>query len=465
MVEKLTQKNLKLFLILLLILSMAVISGCVSRNPFRSKGVIPIPIPIGYSESPRIEGELSDDFGNNVKFNESFIFDRNVTFNLESERIRIKIKNHKTGEPIIGARVSIYWNRKEDKPLDIYLFDIKYTNSEGEALFSKSNAQNLSSIRSRYKNNPEIVSRISNIDVFIEYEGTKATLSIQERERGESEESQYLQLPQYTPKPQYSPQPQYSQALEPGDYTNSISMEFMLIPAGEFDMGSIGEDKHRVNYDGPVHHVRISNAFYIGKYEVTQKQWREVMGNNPSMFKGNYLPVENISWYDAQEFIKKLNEIEGTNKYRLPSEAEWEYVARAGTSTKYFFGEDESQINDYAWYDDGSGVKTHLVGLKKPNPWGLYDIYGNVFEWVQDNGHNDYNGAPVDGSAWEREDSTSRVFRGVCQHGNGTVVSYDNETYTTVSTYSYWSCSSANHGSDDPNMRFAGLGFRLVRDF
>jgi formylglycine-generating enzyme required for sulfatase activity len=194
--------------------------------------------------------------------------------------------------------------------------------------------------------------------------------------------------------------------------TNSIGMEFALIPAGEFNMGSPSNEAGRLDWEGPVHHVKIGNALYMGKYDVTQKQWRDVMRNNPSTFKGDNLPVVNISWNDVQDFIKKLNEKEGGNKYRLPTEAEWEYAARAGTTTSYFFGDDESMLGDYAWYGANSGSKIHDVGQKKPNPWGLYDMYGNVWEWVQDTWHENYNGAPIDGSSWESEGGFFRVNRG-----------------------------------------------------
>ena len=128
-------------------------------------------------------------------------------------------------------------------------------------------------------------------------------------------------------------------------------MEFVLIPAGEFMMGSPSNEKGRYDDEGPVHKVTIKNSFYMGKYPVTQKQWKKVMGNNPSNFKGEDRPVENVSWEDVHEFVKKLNEKEGTDKYRLPSEAEWEYACRAGTQTRYSFGDDESKLNEYAWYD------------------------------------------------------------------------------------------------------------------
>jgi formylglycine-generating enzyme required for sulfatase activity len=162
---------------------------------------------------------------------------------------------------------------------------------------------------------------------------------------------------------------------------NSIGMEFVLIPAGTFMMGSEkGEADER-----PVHRVTISQPFYLGKYEVTQAQWQAVMGRNPSLFQGDAtLPVEQVWWDEVQEFLRKLNAMEGGNKYRLPTEAEWEYAARAGSSTEYSFGDATSQLGDYAWYRANSGGKTHPVGQLKPNAWGLYDIHGNVMEWVQD---------------------------------------------------------------------------------
>jgi formylglycine-generating enzyme required for sulfatase activity len=173
-------------------------------------------------------------------------------------------------------------------------------------------------------------------------------------------------------------------------------MTFTLISAGDFYMGSeeSGDEK-------PVHKVKINNPFYLGIYPVTQREWKAVMDDNPSYFKGDDMPVEQVSWDDVQEFIKKLNEKEGTDRYRLPSEAEWEYACRVGTTSRYSFGDDESKLGDYAWYDDNSGDKTHPVGQKKPNSWGLYDMHGNVWEWVQDKWHDSYGGAPTDGSAWE----------------------------------------------------------------
>ena len=164
-------------------------------------------------------------------------------------------------------------------------------------------------------------------------------------------------------------------------FTNSLGMEFVLIPAGEFMMGSNdGESDEQ-----PVHEVTISQPFYLGKYEVTQGQWEAVMGNNPSRFTGDSnRPVETVTWNDVQVFIRKLNEREPGRTYRLPTEAEWEYAARAGKTTAYSFGDDPSQLGEYAWYRNNSDRKTYPVGQLKPNPWGLCDMHGNVWEWVQD---------------------------------------------------------------------------------
>ncbi|WP_321416959.1 SUMF1/EgtB/PvdO family nonheme iron enzyme [uncultured Methanomethylovorans sp.] len=228
---------------------------------------------------------------------------------------------------------------------------------------------------------------------------------------------------------------------------NSIGMEFVLIPAGEFQMGS-----NESNNEQSVHKVRVSKPFYLGKYPVTQKEWQAVMGTYPSHFKDDNNPVEKVSWNDVQEFVKKLNAKEGTDKYRLPFEAEWEYACRAGTTTKYSFGDDESKLGEYAWYyansKDGSLFakrKTRPVGQKKPNPWGLYDMHGNVWEWCKGRRHNSYNGAPTDGSAWIDVISSIRVSRGGGWYSDA------------------MDCRSADRRYDDPDFRCFYLGFRLLR--
>lgn len=185
-------------------------------------------------------------------------------------------------------------------------------------------------------------------------------------------------------------------------FTNSIGMKFVLIPAGTFKMGShVSPEEVAKEYGGgaewsedeqPLHDVTLSNPFYMLTTEVTQWQWKKVMGNNPSRFKscGDDCPVEGVAWEDAQGFVRKLNSMEGTDKYRLPTEAEWEYACRAGSTTEYYFGDSESGLNAYAWYRSNSQDMTHLVGLKKPNAWGLYDMHGNVSEWCQDRYDQNY---------------------------------------------------------------------------
>lgn len=163
---------------------------------------------------------------------------------------------------------------------------------------------------------------------------------------------------------------------------NTFGMAFVHVPAGSFPMGC-GESDDQCLYDEkPRHLVTVSQPFYLGKFEVTQAQWAAVMGTRPGAFRGDDLPVENVSWDDAQEFIRRLNALEGTDKYRLPTEAEWEYAARAGTMTKFSF--DAARAGEYAWYWDDSGNTTHPVGEKLPNPLGLHDMHGNVWEWVRD---------------------------------------------------------------------------------
>ena len=156
-------------------------------------------------------------------------------------------------------------------------------------------------------------------------------------------------------------------------------MEFVWVPAGEFRMGSTSSEA--VDWEQPVTRVRISRGFWLGQHEVRQAEWQAVMGTNPSRFSGcGSCPVERVSWDDAQGFIRRLNERDGKVRYRLPTEAEWEYAARAGTSGDHYGGD----LNAIAWYDDNSGFRTQPVGQKAPNAWGLHDMLGNVSEWVQD---------------------------------------------------------------------------------
>lgn len=191
-----------------------------------------------------------------------------------------------------------------------------------------------------------------------------------------------------------------------------VCNELVKLPAGSFKMGS--EDGG--NDEKPVRMVTVA-AFEISRTEVTQAQWQAVMGNNPSELKTNGAkrPVEMVSWSEIQEFLSKLNKNSSGYTYRLPTEAEWEYAARAGGQGMWSFGDDESKLGEYAWYSSNSQKSTQDVASKKPNSWGLYDIHGNVDEWVQDCYEDNYNkGQPINGIAHRTDDNTCeyRLVRG-----------------------------------------------------
>ena len=165
---------------------------------------------------------------------------------------------------------------------------------------------------------------------------------------------------------------------------SGVKLNMIMVAAGEFTMGD--------NESKPSHPVKITRPFYLGQYEVTQKQWEAVMGNNPSRFTDASKPVERVSWYDCQEFIAKLNIKAETDmgKYALPTEAQWEYACRAGSENKFCFGGDKRKLLNYGWHVNNSGSVTHPVGEKKPNAWGFYDMHGNVAEWCRDWYEPDY---------------------------------------------------------------------------
>ncbi len=194
------------------------------------------------------------------------------------------------------------------------------------------------------------------------------------------------------------------------DLGRGVKMDFVLIPSGSFMMG----DKKGDEEEKPVHKVTISKPFYLGKFEVTQEQWRAVMGANPSHFKGAKNPVDRVSWEACEAFIKKLNEnfARSSVTFALPSEAEWEYACRAGSTTRYSFGDREADLAKYGWFEGNAGGKTHPVGQKKPNAWGLYDMHGNVWQWCGDCYDADYYKKSPAADPTGPTAVTSRVLRG-----------------------------------------------------
>ena len=230
------------------------------------------------------------------------------------------------------------------------------------------------------------------------------------------------------------------------DLGNGITLEFVHIPAGTFDMGSKPNEKFRDDDEGPVRSVQITQAFYLGKYEITQSQYTAVMGENPSYHRGSNLPVESVSWDDAIAFCKCLSQKIGRS-VRLPTEAEWEYACRAGTDTGYYWCNHTSfsQTFDYAWSSQNGIEGTHGVGQKKPNQWGLYDMAGNVWEWCADWYADSYEKASfVDPKG--PGSGKYRVLRGG---------SWD---------YSAVRCLSANRSWDPPSDRRSNYGFRVALD-
>jgi formylglycine-generating enzyme required for sulfatase activity len=266
-------------------------------------------------------------------------------------------------------------------------------------------------------------------------------------------------------------------------------LRMIRIPAGSFMMGSPDTERGRAGDEGPVHQVTIANDFYMGQTEVTQAQWEAVMGFNPSSTShgiGPNHPVNRVSWDDVQDFIVALNNLSGEGNFRLPSEAEWEFACRAGTATRFYFGnslgcaddcsncEAEEPViigkrlspgngdfpeefdplkgfglpfnfdrEDFMWYCWNGADVTHPVRSLRPNALGLYDMAGNLYEWIQDGYHLDYTGAPTDGSAWV-VDGTGRVFRG--------------GAWLDIARI----CRSAVRNFIDPGTKSFTIGFRLA---
>ncbi|NEO52928.1 MAG: SUMF1/EgtB/PvdO family nonheme iron enzyme [Okeania sp. SIO3B5] len=245
--------------------------------------------------------------------------------------------------------------------------------------------------------------------------------------------------------------PQHQTEVITENLGNGVTLKMVKIPAGRFLMGSPETEAERDNSESPQHYVEVPE-FFMGKYPVTQAQWQAVMGNNPSYFKGANRPVENVSWNDATKYCQKLSQKTG-KKYSLPSESQWEYACRAGTTTPFYFGETiTSELASYdgtsTYADEPKGKyrkETTNVGKFPPNAFGLYDMHGNVWECCQDVWHSNYNGAPTDGSAWETGgDSNYRILRGGSWINNS------------------FNCRSARRNDNDADYRDNYRGFRVV---
>lgn len=237
------------------------------------------------------------------------------------------------------------------------------------------------------------------------------------------------------------------------DLGNGVTLEMISIPGGSFKMGSPSAEKSRNSNESPQHDVNVP-AFFMGRFEVTQEQYQQVMGTNPSRFEGKKRPVKQVSWNDAVEFCKKLSQNTGRT-YRLPSEAEWEYACRAGTTTPFHFGETittelANYNGNYTYASEPKGKyrqQTTEVGIFLPNAFGLYDMHGNVWEWCQDTWHESYTGAPKDGSAWINNDNQYHLLRG------GSWINSPNYCRSASRYFNTW---AERDFIDDP------VGFRVV---
>jgi formylglycine-generating enzyme required for sulfatase activity len=243
--------------------------------------------------------------------------------------------------------------------------------------------------------------------------------------------------------------------------TNSLGMKLVLIPAGEFLMGSAENDTAAPADEKPRRKVRIARAFSLGVYQVTQEQYREVTGTNPSCFEGAAgLPVESVSWEDAVAFCNRLSEREGLSPcydlgrgthvegsgYRLPTEAEWEYAARAGSAGRFCFGDDDARVGEFAWFSDNSDDRTHPVGQKQPNAFGLYDVHGNVWEWCCDFFDPLFYGKAPGVDPCCSSATALRVHRGGCWADGP------------------WYLRSSDRGASAQDSRDNDVGFRVARN-
>jgi formylglycine-generating enzyme required for sulfatase activity len=231
--------------------------------------------------------------------------------------------------------------------------------------------------------------------------------------------------------------------------------EFVVLKPGaeahpaSFRMGSAGDAPAQ---EQPAHTVTLKQPFAIARYEVTQELYEAIMGRNPSKWGGPRNSVEMVNWDEAVQFCRKataelrrLKLLAEGEEIRLPSEAEWEYACRAGTTTRYSFGDDAAALGAYCWFTGNAKGNDPPVGAKKPNPWGLYDVHGYIWEWCQDAWHPTYEGAPADGSAWEAAGAKERVLRG--------------GAWTETAE----NCRSATRGRRAADYRSDAVGFRCVR--
>ncbi len=232
--------------------------------------------------------------------------------------------------------------------------------------------------------------------------------------------------------------------IEAAMLLENLKQQMVTVQGGTFTMGCTEEQSSCDDDEEPVRQVQV-NSFRISTYEVTQDLWEAVMGKNPSYFKNcPRCPVEEVSWDDTQAFLQKLNALTG-ERYRLPTEAEWEYTARGGQQSRGYQHAGSDDVDAVAWHRWNSGNKTHPVGQKQPNELGLYDMSGNLWEWGQDCWYDSYLGAPSDGSAWKIGNCARRVVRGG---------SWD---------FGPWSLRSANRSGYDSGYRSSNVGFRIAQ--
>jgi len=223
------------------------------------------------------------------------------------------------------------------------------------------------------------------------------------------------------------PQPVYKDSITL-NLSRGVTLDLIKIPAGKLKM----RGDHEITL----------KTFFLGKYPVTQKQYKVLMGEHLSAFKGDNLPIEKLSWHQAVRFCQKLSAKTG-QQFMLPSETQWEYAARADSKTRYFFGNCEEELEDYSWYDKNSDRKTHPVGEKKPNPWGLYDMLGNVWQWCQDDWDDDYHNLPLNGHPYINKSNIKSLRGG----------SWNNSAFECACDY-----RNRNYGVDG----YTNLGFRIL---